>query len=91
MALVIWEICRRVSAEDMGSFESCSRELPYYEFVSREPTSEDMQDCICVKKFRPTLQHEWQSSPVIFFYYFVCIKNVTLIHNFLIFSYLEKI
>lgn len=67
MSLVIWEICRRVSSDDMGLFQSCSRELPYFEFVTREPSLEDMHDCICKNKFRPTLQKEWQSSPVIFF------------------------
>lgn len=66
MSLVIWEICRRVSSNDdiNNSFNSCSNELPYYEYVTREPSFEDMYNCVCVNNFRPTLEQEWQNSSV---------------------------
>uniref|UniRef100_A0A915D1U7 receptor protein serine/threonine kinase n=1 Tax=Ditylenchus dipsaci TaxID=166011 RepID=A0A915D1U7_9BILA len=62
-ALVMWEIARRVKLP--VSNESQPYEVPYYEFVQREPEIEDMRQCVCTEQHRPTIPNEWAKNPVL--------------------------
>lgn len=61
-SLVCWEIARRIDT-------SCgkkppSAQLPYFEFVPREPSVDEMFECVCVKKHRPGSLAEWEENKV---------------------------
>lgn len=62
LGLVIWEITRRIDT-------SCGKpppqaQLPYYEFVDRNPTIDDMKQIVCAKKSRPGSLKEWEDNKV---------------------------
>ena len=60
-ALVIWEICRRADAPGEG-IHALPYEIPYQEFVPREPMPADMFQCVCVEGRRPSIRQEWRAS-----------------------------
>lgn len=67
-ALVMWEISRRVRfTTNCGQINSQPYQVPYYEYVAREPDLDEMRQCVCLEQKRPTILEEWMKSPVIFF------------------------
>jgi hypothetical protein len=60
-ALVIWEICRRTEAPAEG-LQAQPYEIPYQEFVPREPQPEDMVQCVQVEGRRPSIPPRWGQS-----------------------------
>ncbi|CAD5219982.1 unnamed protein product [Bursaphelenchus okinawaensis] len=61
-ALVVWEITRR--ARVVHNQDPHAYQIPYQEFVPREPTTEEMRDCVCRERNRPTILPEWQTNPI---------------------------
>jgi hypothetical protein len=62
LSLVVWEITRRIDTS-CGK-KAPSAQLPYFEFVPREPSIDEMFDCVCVKKNRPGALAEWNENKV---------------------------
>ncbi|RUS89930.1 hypothetical protein EGW08_002282, partial [Elysia chlorotica] len=56
--LVLWEIARRCVIKGVV-FDA---ELPYYEFVSSDPSIDDMKKVVCFHKMRPTIPDEWANQ-----------------------------
>lgn len=65
-ALVMWEIARRVKLPDTPGLDTMAKpyEVPYYEYVPREPELEEMKECVCDNQHRPTISPEWRKFPV---------------------------
>jgi len=62
MSLVIWEITRRI---DTGCGKKPpSAQVPYFEYVDREPSVDEMRKCVCVQKNRPSSLPEWEELKV---------------------------
>ncbi|VDN25755.1 unnamed protein product [Gongylonema pulchrum] len=61
VGLIIWEIAWRCSAnsEPVNPFE-----LPYFDRVSRDPSVEEMKQCVCTRKLRPTIPEFWRTDQV---------------------------
>ncbi|GFS13998.1 receptor protein serine/threonine kinase [Elysia marginata] len=53
--LVLWEIARRCVINGVV-FDA---ELPYYEFVSSDPSIDDMRKVVCDQRLRPSIPEEW--------------------------------
>lgn len=65
-ALVMWEITQRVRfTTNCGQINSQPYQVPYYEYVAREPNLDEMRQCVCENQNRPTIMEEWLKSPVI--------------------------
>ncbi|KAH7730971.1 DAF-1 protein [Aphelenchoides avenae] len=60
-ALVIWEIARRMEYS-LVSMGAQSYEVPYFEFVPREPTTDEMRQCVVTDGQRPTMPPDWEHS-----------------------------
>ena len=74
--LIIWEIARRTSMS--GSVHILARvyvlfgagnraeeyQLPYYQYVTHDPSLEDMRKVVCTDKLRPTLSLWWNDDEV---------------------------
>uniref|UniRef100_A0A183BVB6 receptor protein serine/threonine kinase n=1 Tax=Globodera pallida TaxID=36090 RepID=A0A183BVB6_GLOPA len=65
LALVIWEICRRMSVPT-DSVPSFPYEVPYWEYVHREPSPDEMAQCVCVEGRRPSIPVDWLNSKILF-------------------------
>ncbi|KAI1724991.1 protein tyrosine kinase domain-containing protein [Ditylenchus destructor] len=65
-ALVMWEIARRVKLPDVPGLDTMPKpyEVPYYEYVPREPEIEEMRECVCDRQHRPTIPPEWRNFPI---------------------------
>lgn len=62
--LVLWELSRRCITH--GTLISVDEyEVPYYDCVPSDPSFEDMQQVVCVKKIRPQIPARWDTEPVI--------------------------
>lgn len=60
VGLIIWEIAWRCGCdESVQPFE-----LPYFDCVGRDPTIEEMIQCVCIRKRRPIIQECWLSDKV---------------------------
>ncbi|KHN74717.1 TGF-beta receptor type-1 [Toxocara canis] len=60
IGLIIWELATRCDANgDMQAYEP-----PYAEWVTRDPSIEEMRECVCVHKHRPTVRGSWKSDKV---------------------------
>ncbi|KAI6175919.1 Receptor protein serine/threonine kinase [Aphelenchoides bicaudatus] len=62
LSLVIWEITRRIDTS--SGKKPPSAQLPFFEFVQREPTVDEMHQCVCVQKNRPGAVAEWEENKV---------------------------
>lgn len=62
MSLCIWEICRRT--ETGSGKKPPSAQLPYFEYMERDPSIEEMKKCVCDDKNRPCLLPEWENHRV---------------------------
>jgi serine/threonine protein kinase len=60
-ALVIWEIARRMEFS-LVSMGALAYELPYYEYVPREPTTDEMRRVVVNERSRPTFPADWSTS-----------------------------
>jgi len=60
-ALVMWEVARRV---ELPEEPAPAYELPYCEYVPREPEIEDMRQCVVADQKRPTIPDSWSKLPV---------------------------
>ncbi|XP_019865442.1 bone morphogenetic protein receptor type-1B isoform X3 [Aethina tumida] len=62
--LVLWEMSRRCAT---GDKLKCSEEyqVPYYDCVPCDPSFEDMQQVVCVKKIRPQIPQRWETDNVL--------------------------
>lgn len=62
--LVLWELTRR--SITYGTLISVDEyEVPYYDCVPSDPSFEDMQQVVCVKKIRPQIPARWDTEPVL--------------------------
>lgn len=62
--LVLWEISRRCITH--GTLLSVDDyEVPYFDCVPSDPSFEDMQQVVCVKKIRPQIPTRWDTEPVL--------------------------
>ncbi|CAD5226941.1 unnamed protein product [Bursaphelenchus xylophilus] len=61
-SLVVWEITRR--SRVIHNNDPHPYLVPYQEFVPREPTVDEMRDCVCRERNRPTILTEWQTNPI---------------------------
>uniref|UniRef100_A0A0M3I7U8 receptor protein serine/threonine kinase n=2 Tax=Ascaris TaxID=6251 RepID=A0A0M3I7U8_ASCLU len=60
VGLIIWEVATRCNANgDVQPYEP-----PYSKWVTRDPSIEEMRECVCVQKHRPTLRDSWKSDKV---------------------------
>ena len=39
-------------------------ELPYYEFVTSDPSIDDVRKVVCAQRIRPTIPEEWANQEV---------------------------
>jgi TGF-beta receptor type-2 len=63
LALVFWEVARRMEYS-LVAWGALPYEPPYFEFVPRDPTIEEMRQCVCVEGHRPTIPDDWKNSGV---------------------------
>ncbi|CAK9295947.1 unnamed protein product [Gordionus sp. m RMFG-2023] len=63
-ALVLWEIisCYNPFYPNPPFKLNCFHELPYHEFVSQNPSLDDMKTIVVDKNLRPSLQFNWYKS-----------------------------
>lgn len=61
LGLVIWEMARRTKCEGQAE----SYDLPYYNWVPREPSVEEMRRIVCENNRRPDCPNRWALSPVL--------------------------
>jgi len=75
-ALVLWELCSRTNVQHfihkkplsspekklITYLEEMPYNLPYSEYVDADPTVEDMNSVVNIKKIRPCMLAGWQSS-----------------------------
>ena len=62
--LKVWNIKSIKSYSLLLSGVVFDAELPYYEFVSSDPSIEDMKKVVCVQKLRPSIPEEWANQEV---------------------------
>ncbi|KAI6187361.1 Receptor protein serine/threonine kinase [Aphelenchoides besseyi] len=60
LSLVFWETTRRVKIDPDHSPPTF--QVPYYEYVQREPTTEQMKEVVVNQKKRPSLSPEWSTN-----------------------------
>lgn len=64
LGLVLWELSKRCITH--GTLISVDPyEVPYYDCVPSDPSFEDMQQVVCVKKIRPQIPSRWDVEPVL--------------------------
>ena len=67
--LVLWEIARRCMS---GGF--CEDyQLPFYDKVQSDPSSEEMRKVFCVERYRPSIPNRWTQNEV-------CFKNTNIVY-----------
>lgn len=62
--LVLWEMSRRCVTGDKLSLVD-DYAVPYFDCVPSDPSFEDMQQVVCVKKIRPQIPLRWESEDVL--------------------------
>uniref|UniRef100_H3CUH8 Serine/threonine-protein kinase receptor n=2 Tax=Tetraodon nigroviridis TaxID=99883 RepID=H3CUH8_TETNG len=56
--LIMWEMARRcISGGIVEEYQ-----LPYHDLVPTDPSYEDMQEVVCIKKQRPSFPNRWSSD-----------------------------
>ncbi|XP_022900135.1 bone morphogenetic protein receptor type-1B isoform X1 [Onthophagus taurus] len=64
LGLVLWEMLKRTATGDkLSSAEDYC--LPYYDCVPNDPSFEEMQQVVCVKKVRPEISTRWSKDDVL--------------------------
>nr|WAH70829.1 thickveins [Colaphellus bowringi] len=63
-ALVLWEMSRRCVTGDKFK-DADDYAVPYYDCVPSDPSFEDMQQVVCVKKIRPQIPRKWDSEDIL--------------------------
>jgi len=58
LGLVFWEIARRCS----DTPEIQEYQMPYFDVVNSDPSIEEMNQAVCVKKIRPSCPEEWNKN-----------------------------
>ncbi|CAI9726163.1 morphogenetic receptor type-1B-like [Octopus vulgaris] len=58
LGLVLWEIARRCVHK--GIVEDA--QLPYYDYLSPDPSYEDLKRVVCIEKKRPLIPNRWVSD-----------------------------
>lgn len=41
-------------------------QLPYYQYVSHDPSMDDMRKVVCIDELRPSIASWWKSDEVLF-------------------------
>lgn len=59
--LVLWELVSRTYVENGPVSEY---KLPFEKEIGQNPSLEDMQDCVLIKKIRPVIQDVWRQHSV---------------------------
>lgn len=76
VGLLLWEMARRcltiVDENSSKQVECDENELPYFEYVSRDPTMDDMRAVVCADQAehvdnRPTLSPRWENDALLSF------------------------
>lgn len=63
-ALVCWEMARRcITGDKITSADDY--QVPYYDCVPSDPTFDEMQQIVCLKKIRPNIEGKWESDCVL--------------------------
>ncbi|KAI0983907.1 hypothetical protein GJ496_009877 [Pomphorhynchus laevis] len=58
-SLVLWEIFCRIHDESIHCY-AAPYALPYHDYVSNDPTIEDMHKIVCIDRKRPTILAKWR-------------------------------
>ncbi|XP_058126247.1 activin receptor type-1 isoform X1 [Anopheles coustani] len=59
IGLIFWEVCRRTISCGIAE----EYKVPYYDYVSSDPSFEEMRKVVCVDNYRPSVQNRWTSDP----------------------------
>ncbi|XP_049824818.1 bone morphogenetic protein receptor type-1B-like [Aethina tumida] len=62
--LVLWEMARRCVTGEKLMFSE-EYQMPFYDCVPSNPSVEDMQQVVCVKKVRPHIPKRWAEDSVL--------------------------
>ncbi|XP_018576590.1 bone morphogenetic protein receptor type-1B isoform X2 [Anoplophora glabripennis] len=63
-SLVLWEISRRcITGDKLKVVDEYA--VPYYDCVPSDPSFEDMQQVVCVKKIRPQIPLRWDNEDIL--------------------------
>uniref|UniRef100_A0A182P4F4 receptor protein serine/threonine kinase n=1 Tax=Anopheles epiroticus TaxID=199890 RepID=A0A182P4F4_9DIPT len=60
IGLIFWEVCRRTISCGIAE----EYKVPYFDYVSSDPSFEEMRKVVCVDNYRPSVQNRWTSDPV---------------------------
>jgi len=56
---VLWEIARRCSFDDHLADDYA---VPYFDYVTHDPSFEEMKKVVCVESIRPSPSPRWNNS-----------------------------
>uniref|UniRef100_A0A182I3Y4 receptor protein serine/threonine kinase n=1 Tax=Anopheles arabiensis TaxID=7173 RepID=A0A182I3Y4_ANOAR len=59
IGLIFWEVCRRTISCGIAE----EYKVPYFDYVSSDPSFEEMRKVVCVDNYRPSVQNRWTSDP----------------------------
>ena len=58
----------RLNSDHFPGNRAVEYQLPYYQFVSHDPSMEDMRKVVCTENVRPPLESWWNSEEVLTYY-----------------------
>ncbi|XP_052892419.1 activin receptor type-1 isoform X1 [Anopheles moucheti] len=58
LGLIFWEVCRRTISCGIAE----EYKVPYFDYVSSDPSFEEMRKVVCVDNYRPSVQNRWTSD-----------------------------
>ncbi|XP_035786288.1 activin receptor type-1-like isoform X1 [Anopheles albimanus] len=61
IGLIFWEVCRRTISCGIAE----EYKVPYYDYVSSDPSFEEMRKVVCVDNYRPSVQNRWTSDQIL--------------------------
>ncbi|XP_052862499.1 activin receptor type-1 isoform X1 [Anopheles cruzii] len=61
IGLILWEVCRRTISCGIAE----EYKVPYYDYVSSDPSFEEMRKVVCVDNYRPSVPNRWTSDPIL--------------------------
>lgn len=62
--LVLWEMSRRCITGDKIA-EVDPYQLPYYDVVPNDPSFDEMQECVCERRYRPRIPKRYEGEDVL--------------------------
>lgn len=64
LALIFWEMLRRVKFEHLNLVYVYDYELPYQQYIPMDPNDLQMKEIVCDKKLRPGINALWKQTNV---------------------------